>query len=369
VVERRWRPFAGNQERRRFDRLGVRAPEWRALLLDLAKQGGGVVAKHPPSVFWRPVPAARPGDHVNYGLETLVDLAASNSFGRLCVDRAQRDCRWRRPKTCLDIRRQHASRLNEDERADEIRIILRCPESDMPAPGVTEQMSWSGPQRGNEARDIRRVLLHGEIIAFAVPFFRPAMPEADGDCAVIRAERLHLARPMAIVAKRAVNQQQRRARSPLGERHVVAIHPQSRHELSQRSGAESQEPKQPAKARQCEPCSRRLSPACNMGTTRNRMTSMRPKDGRLVLFPVRGLARPSRPPTPRSKRMLFLGKTRNMCYVFPLRRIQTRASPAAGREMGSKKETRWRRFAGRRVAGGFLIRIGHNPLKRPDSEK
>jgi hypothetical protein len=35
--------------------------------------------------------------------------------------------------------------------------------------------------------------------------------------------------------------------------------------------------------------------------------------------------------------------------VFPLRRIQSRASPAAGREMGSKKKTRGRRFAGRRV--------------------
>ena len=95
----------------------------------------------------------------------------------------------------------------------------------MPAPGVTEQMNRSRLQRGNEPRDIPRVLLHGEIIAFAVPFFRPAMPEADGDCAVMRAERLHLARPMAIVAKRAVNQKQRCARSPLGERHVIAIHP------------------------------------------------------------------------------------------------------------------------------------------------
>jgi hypothetical protein len=59
------------------------AREWGALFLDLAKQGGGVVAKHPPSEFWRPVPTARPGEHVNCGLKTFVDLAAPNSFGRL----------------------------------------------------------------------------------------------------------------------------------------------------------------------------------------------------------------------------------------------------------------------------------------------
>jgi hypothetical protein len=106
VVERRWRPFAGNQERRRSDCLRVGARKWRPLLLDLAKQSGGVAAKHLPSVFWRPLPTARPRDHVNCGLKIFVDFAAPNSFGRLCVERAQRDRRWRRHKTCLEIRRQ-----------------------------------------------------------------------------------------------------------------------------------------------------------------------------------------------------------------------------------------------------------------------
>jgi hypothetical protein len=159
--------------------LGVGARKVRALLLDLAKHSGGVAAKHLPSVFWRPLPTARPGHHVNCGLKTFVDLAAPNLFGRLCLER--------------DLSRDPppaASRLNEDERADEIRIILGCPESDMPASGVNEQVKRSRLQRGNETPDIHRVLPRGEIIAFTVPFFRPAMPEADAYCAVMRAEGL-----------------------------------------------------------------------------------------------------------------------------------------------------------------------------------
>ncbi len=81
----------GALPRRRGARMG-------ALFLDLAKQGGGVVAKHPPSEFWRPVPTARSSDHVNCELKTL-DLAPPNSFGPLCVERAERDRRRRRSKT------------------------------------------------------------------------------------------------------------------------------------------------------------------------------------------------------------------------------------------------------------------------------
>ena len=59
------------------------------------------------------------------------------------------------------------------------------------------------------------------------------MPEADGDCAVLRAERLHLGGPVAIVAKRAMNQQQKEARTPLDERYVKVVDSQSRHQLEQ----------------------------------------------------------------------------------------------------------------------------------------
>jgi hypothetical protein len=76
------------------------------------------LSRHLPSVFWRPVPTARPGDHVNCGLKTLVDLAAPNSFGRLCVERAQRNRRRSRRKPGLEIRRQHASGLKKDQRAN-----------------------------------------------------------------------------------------------------------------------------------------------------------------------------------------------------------------------------------------------------------
>ena len=43
------------------------------------------------------------------------------------------------------------------------------------------------------------------------------------------------------------------------------------------------------KTRQCELCWRRLSPARDTRTTRNRMTTLPPKDGRLVVFAVRAL--------------------------------------------------------------------------------
>jgi hypothetical protein len=70
----------------------------------------------------------------------------------------------------------------------------------MPSTGVADEMNRPGLEPGDEARNVRDVLLHGEIIAFAVPFLRPAMPEADRDRAIMRAERLHLSRPMAVVA-------------------------------------------------------------------------------------------------------------------------------------------------------------------------
>ena len=68
-------------------------------------------------------------------------------------------------------------------------ILLRHAEGDVPSPGMTEQMNRPRLQSPNEARNVGRVLLHGEIVAFAVPFFRPAMPQADRDRAVMRAER------------------------------------------------------------------------------------------------------------------------------------------------------------------------------------
>jgi hypothetical protein len=75
-----------------------------------------------------------------YGLETFVDLAAPNPLGRLGVERAQRNRRPSRREPRLEIRRQLASGLNENEGANEVGKILRHPESDMPSPGVTEQM-------------------------------------------------------------------------------------------------------------------------------------------------------------------------------------------------------------------------------------
>src|SRR5277367_2624520 len=46
AVERGRGAFAGQEQRRRADRLGVGARERGALLLDLAEHGAGVVAKH-----------------------------------------------------------------------------------------------------------------------------------------------------------------------------------------------------------------------------------------------------------------------------------------------------------------------------------
>ena len=95
VVERCGRAFAGYEKRRRSDRLGVGARERSAALFDLPKQRPGVVAKHLLLRFRRPVPAARPDDHVDRGLERLVDLAQSNPFRRPGVEGPERN-RWRR---------------------------------------------------------------------------------------------------------------------------------------------------------------------------------------------------------------------------------------------------------------------------------
>ena len=105
------------------------------------------------------------------------------------------------------------------------------PESDVPTAGVAEQMNRSRSQSGDEGRDIRGVLLHGETVALPIPFFRPAMSETDGDGAVMDTERLHLACPVAIVGKRAMDEQQGRACPLLDERHVIAVHSQSRHHV------------------------------------------------------------------------------------------------------------------------------------------
>jgi hypothetical protein len=97
---------------------------------------------------------------------------------------------------------------------------------------MTQQMNRPGLELADEAHDIRKVLLHGEIVAFTVPLFRPAMPEANRDRAIMGAEWRHLPGPVAVVAERAMHKKQGLARSALDERHVIAIHPQGRHPLS-----------------------------------------------------------------------------------------------------------------------------------------
>src|SRR5271154_653109 len=66
----------------------------------------------------------------------------------------------------------------------------------MTAARMSEQMDRAGFERRDEARHIRNVLLHGEIVALSVPMFGPAMPEAQGDRPVMPAERRHLPRPL-----------------------------------------------------------------------------------------------------------------------------------------------------------------------------
>jgi hypothetical protein len=89
------------------------------------------------------------------------------------------------------------------------------------------------------------------------------------------------------------------------------------------------------------------------GTTRNRMTSMRPKDGRLVVFPVRGLARPSRPPTAMLEAHAISWQSRNMrkCFLFAGFRRARRRPPGE----------RW--VARRRRAGDALPGGGSRCLK------
>ena len=103
--------------------------------------------------------------------------------------------------------------------------ILRYAERQMTAARMSEQMDRAGFERRDEARHIRNVLLHGEIVALSVPMFGPAMPEAQGDRPVMPAERRHLPRPLTVVAERAMDKKQGRAGPALDERHVIAIHP------------------------------------------------------------------------------------------------------------------------------------------------
>ena len=95
---------------------------------------------------------------------------------------------------------------------------------------MSEQMDRAGFERRDEARHIRNVLLHGEIVALSVPMFGPAMPEAQGDRPVVPAERRHLSRPLTVVAERAMDEKQGRAGPALDERHDGAVHPESRHQ-------------------------------------------------------------------------------------------------------------------------------------------
>src|SRR5208282_2559030 len=129
---------------------------------------------------------------------------------------------------------QHAARLDQHERTDQIRIVLSHTERDMSAPGMTEQMDGSCLQRGNKSRDVLRVLLCGEIVTIAVPALRPAMPEADGNRPVMRPEWRHLLGPPAEICDRTMHKKQRCAAPLLNEHHVVSVHSQGRHKHSPR---------------------------------------------------------------------------------------------------------------------------------------
>jgi hypothetical protein len=86
-------------------------------------------------------------------------------------------------------------------------------------------------------------------------------------------------------------------------------------------------------------------------------------------LPVDGLARPSPINREGSEGVLFLGKNRNMRYVFPLRRIQTRVGGPRekdGLQEGDRLETL---FRGGGAPADFFTPNGRNPLKRPDSKK
>src|SRR6185437_12649030 len=180
----------------------------------------------------RPVPGAGSRDYVDGGPDSLVDLAPSNPLRRPGVEGPERDRRRRRPKPRLQVRRQRASGLDKDQRPNKVGTILGDAEGDMPSPGMADEMDRPALELSDEARDVRDVLLHGEIVAVAVPLFRPAMPEAHRDRAVMSAERRHLSSPVPAVAERAMHEKQGLARPPLDERHVIAVHSQSRHPLS-----------------------------------------------------------------------------------------------------------------------------------------
>ena len=94
---------------------------------------------------------------------------------------------------------------------------MRDPEGDVPSAGVTDEMDGTRVERGDEGRDVFRVLLDGEIVAIAVPALRPAVPQADRDRPVARAEGLHLQRPGPIIAQRPMHEDQRRAGPALDE--------------------------------------------------------------------------------------------------------------------------------------------------------
>jgi len=91
-----------------------------------------------------------------------------------------------------------------------MRKIRRRRESDMPSRGMAYEMNRSGSY----------VLLHGEVVAFAVPLLRLAMPQAHRDRAVMSPKRLHLPSPVAVVTERAMHEEQGLALPALDERHV-----------------------------------------------------------------------------------------------------------------------------------------------------
>lgn len=101
------------------------------------------------------------------------------------------------------------ARLGQDERTDDVRMLLRHTEADMPAARMTEQVHRPHIQMPDQRRNILGMLSDFITVAAAIPLLGPEVAERQRQHPVMLSKDRHLCGPDALVAERAMYQQQR----------------------------------------------------------------------------------------------------------------------------------------------------------------
>jgi hypothetical protein len=127
----------------------------------------------------QPGPGPTPFDRVEEEFQPALDIAGGDLFGR------GRNPRTERGGTGLVVRIEcgieFAAGLGQDELAQKIRPLLRCPKRDMAAAGMPHQVHRSGLQLLDEGNDIGDVLRDRIAVAASVPLLGKEVPQGHRD--------------------------------------------------------------------------------------------------------------------------------------------------------------------------------------------